>query len=315
MSELQPVLSDAEALDWLRQQGEVKLSQSELATAWGWYLMRVSRRLRQWESEGLILRQHGAITATDTTHIHRSLITGITQSYQRDNSFHNTDNSFNNSGRLEVTKYVCRRSSHLLCGVALTLFATAVSANAAYAWSLGSSDLASAVFAGIGIASDTLVFLLPSVAASQWRVGHKARSLIGWSLYPLALAFALSGSIGFSALNIAEVTAGRAAKTSPAIELAQRRLDVAARQAAMECKAVGPLCRARQAEEREALNELGVARSAVAAGADPQSQMTARLVAWLSPWRPSGDDLALLRLSLLTLIPQLGGLVLLAGRR
>jgi hypothetical protein len=209
----------------------------------------------------------------------------------------------------------CNRLSAVTSGVAGTLFGTAVSANAVYAWSLGASDLASSIFAGIGVAADALVFVLPTIAAAQWRSGRKVRSLVGWAIYVPAIAFAVSGSIGFSAVNIADVTAVRAARSSPAVELAQRRLDIATAQSATECKRVGPLCRARQGEARQALVELDAAQRAVQAAADPQVAKTAQLVSWITPWHPGADDLAMVRLVLLTLLPQLGGLVLMVGRR
>jgi hypothetical protein len=202
----------------------------------------------------------------------------------------------------------------LLTGVAVTLFATAVASNAAFSWSLGASDGARSVFAGIGVAADVLVFVLPSVAASKWRSGCRMASLATWSLYGPAFVFAVSGSIGFSALNIGDVTAVRAARTSPAIELAQRRLDVATAQVATECKRVGPLCRERQAEERQALADLAGARSMVARASDPQVAQASALVAWMTPLRPSENDFAMVRLALLTLLPQLGGLVLMVSR-
>jgi hypothetical protein len=198
----------------------------------------------------------------------------------------------------------------------LALFGTAVCANGLYAWSLGSSDVAGAVFSAIGIAADTLVFLLPSVAAAQWRSGRRIRSMVGWLVYGPALAFAVSGSVGFASLNIADVVAARSSRSSPAVELAQRRLDVATKQTAVECQRIGPLCRQRQGEERQALADLANAQSMMAQTADPQVAATSRLVAWMTPWRPSADDLGLGRLALLTLLPQLGGLVLMAaGRR
>jgi hypothetical protein len=84
------------------------------------------------------------------------------------------------------------------------------------------------------------------------------------------------------------------------MEFARARLDVAREQSATECKKVGPLCRARQAEERQALVELAGARSAVAAQSDPQVANAVRLVAWMTPLRPSENDLAMVRLALLT---------------
>jgi hypothetical protein len=210
-----------------------------------------------------------------------------------------------------------RLLSWLLSGVALTLFAGAVSANAVYAWSLGASDLAGLVFAGIGISADALVFVLPSVAAAKWRTGRRATALVAWGIYSLALAFALTGSIGFSALNIADVATARAARTSPAIELAQRNLNANSAAVAGECKRRGPLCRDREADERQALADLAAAQKAVEAGADPQVVKAAQLVAWLTMGRfvPGPDDLAMARLALLTLLPQLSGLVLMVARR
>jgi hypothetical protein len=198
-----------------------------------------------------------------------------------------------------------------LTAVALTLFASAVAATAAYAWTLGASEFARSVFCAIGVVADCLVFLLP-LAASR---SPLPIALCAWSAWSVALAFALSGAIGFAALNIADVTSARAARTSPAIELAQRKLNAATAAVQAECRRVGPLCHARQAEQRQALADLAVAQAAVEAGADPQVAKAAQLVAWLTPWRPSSDDLAMVRLALLTLLPQLGGLVLLVARR
>src|SRR6516162_296011 len=45
--------------------------------------------------------------------------------------------------------------------VAMVLFGSAVCANGEYAWSLGPSPTASIVFCSIGVAADSLVFLLP----------------------------------------------------------------------------------------------------------------------------------------------------------
>jgi hypothetical protein len=78
---------------------------------------------------------------------------------------------------------------------------------------------------------------------------------------------------------------------------------------------VGPLCRARQGEEQKALADLGAALSAQAAVADPQVSQAVKLVAWLTPLRPGDGDLAMVRLGLIVLIPQLAGLVLLVARR
>jgi hypothetical protein len=193
----------------------------------------------------------------------------------------------------------------------MVLFAAAVSANAEYAWSLGASPISSGVFCAIGVAADALVFLLPLAASrASWLV-----ALIGWAVWTLAFAFALCGAVGFAALNIADTVAARSSRSSPAIDLGKAKLAAATAAVSAECRRVGPLCRARQGEERQALSELTGALAAQAAVADPQVSQAVKLVAWLTPLRPADGDLATVRLVLIVLIPQLAGLVLLVAQR
>jgi hypothetical protein len=74
------------------------------------------------------------------------------------------------------------------------------------------------------------------------------------------------------------------------------------------------LCREREADERRALADLSAARADIVA--DPQTAAASRLIAWLTfgTITPNGGDVALARLLLLTLLPQLAGLVLLVAR-
>ncbi len=48
----------------------------------------------------------------------------------------------------------------------------------------------------------------------------------------------------------------------------------------------------------------------------PQTETATRMVAWLSGGlvRPTGDDFAMVRLFLLALLPQIGGVLLMIGR-
>jgi hypothetical protein len=50
--------------------------------------------------------------------------------------------------------------------------------------------------------------------------------------------------------------------------------------------------------------------------ADPQTDAAIKLVAWVTRGglRPSGDDFAMLRLVLLALLPQIGGILLMVSR-
>src|SRR5262245_2764334 len=57
------VFGEDEALAWLRDNGPVQLSNAALARAWGWNATKVSRRLKAWQSAGLIERTRQGITA------------------------------------------------------------------------------------------------------------------------------------------------------------------------------------------------------------------------------------------------------------
>jgi hypothetical protein len=79
---------------------------------------------------------------------------------------------------------------------------------------------------------------------------------------------------------------------------------------------VGRFCREREttvAERRQALDQ---AVRSVERTADPQTDAAVRIVAWLSMGavRPSGEDFGMLRLVLLALLPQIGGLLLMVSR-
>ena len=80
-------------------------------------------------------------------------------------------------------------------------------------------------------------------------------------------------------------------------------------------------CQTRKRREREAaVNErwqaLDTTAQAVAQTADPQTDAAIRIVAWISHGmlRPTWDDFAMLRLILLALLPQIGGILLMVGR-
>jgi hypothetical protein len=173
-----------------------------------------------------------------------------------------------------------------LTAVAVVLFGAAICANAAYAWSLGASPISSVVFCIMGVAADSLVFLLP-LAASR---SPLPIALIGWAVWSLALCFALCGAVGFAALNIADTVAQRSERSSPAIDLGKAKLAAATAAVSAECRRVGPLCRARQGEERQALSAL---TGALAAVADPQVNQAVKLVTWLTSLRPAEGDLAM----------------------
>jgi hypothetical protein len=79
---------------------------------------------------------------------------------------------------------------------------------------------------------------------------------------------------------------------------------------------VGKFCREREAAVNERRQALDTAMQAVGQTADPQTEAAIRIVAWAThgALQPSGNDFAMLRLVLLALLPQIGGILLMLGR-
>ena len=204
--------------------------------------------------------------------------------------------------------------------------------NAWYARSLGSTEVAGWLFLAVGVAADVAAFALPICAAGLWRNRQVGAAGMAWSLWLLTFAFAIMAGIGFASLNIADTTAGRRAivatstasadQRTAAIAAAQLAAAAATKAREAECAARGPRCRDREADERTALIALTTAIGApmpavVAIGvADPQTEAASKLAAWVSfgTLRPTGDDFSMLRLLLLALLPQIGGLLLMVSR-
>jgi hypothetical protein len=134
----------------------------------------------------------------------------------------------------------------------------------------------------------------------------------------LTFVFAVTAGVGFASTNISDVTLARASRVTPAVTNAQAALADAMAARDRECKGgVGKFCREREAAVAERRQILDTAMATVGQTADPQTDAAIRLVAWLSDGalRPSKNDFAMLRLVLLALLPQIGGILLMVARR
>jgi hypothetical protein len=208
-------------------------------------------------------------------------------------------------------------ASVVLVAAAIGLAGVGITVNAWFARSLGSTDAAGFLFLAIGIASDLAALVLPAVCARAWQAGHRGAALAGWSVWIVAFCFAVTASVGFTALNVTDTTMMRASRVTPAIVTARDGLVDAVTARDRECRTgTGRFCREREADVANRRSILDTAMHDVRATADPQAEAATRLVAWVSAGtlRPSGDDFALLRLALLTLLPQCAGLLLLVAR-
>jgi len=208
-------------------------------------------------------------------------------------------------------------ASIFLVTAAFVLAGVGITTNGWFARSLGSSDTAGWLFLAIGVAGDLVALVMPSCAAGLWRNGQRAASLVGWAVWMLTFAFAVTAGIGFASVNIADVAASRGARITPAISAAQSALSDAMSARDRECaKGVGKFCRERETAVAERRQILDSAMASVGKTADPQTDAAVKLVAWvtLGELRPSGEDFAMLRLVLLALLPQIGGILLMVGR-
>ena len=206
----------------------------------------------------------------------------------------------------------------LLSTAALALAAVGITINGWFARTLGSSDVAGWLFLAVGVAADLVALVMPSCATGLWQGGQRATALVGWALWLLTFVFAVTAGVGFASTNISDVTLARASRVTPAVTNAQAALADAMAARDRECKGgVGKFCREREAAVAERRQVLDTATATVGQTADPQTDAAIRLVAWLSDGalRPSKDDFAMLRLVLLALLPQIGGILLMVARR
>ena len=208
-------------------------------------------------------------------------------------------------------------ASHVLVVAALGLAAVGIIINGWFARSLGSTEPAGWLFLAIGVATDFVALAAPSCAAHLWGAGQRATALVGWAVWLMTFVFAVTAGIGFASVNIADVTMARASRVTPAVTVAQAALADAMAARDRECKGgVGKFCREREAAVAERRQAVDLAMHSVEHSADPQTEAAIRVVAWasLGMLRPTGNDFAMLRLVLLALLPQIGGILWMVGR-
>lgn len=208
--------------------------------------------------------------------------------------------------------------SIMLTTAALGLGAVGVTMNGWFARSLGSTEAAGYLFLAIGVAADVVALSMPAVAAAAWLRHRRATAALGWVVWAMTFVFAVTAGIGFASVNISDVTQTRASRVTPAIVTAQTALADAMTARDRECKGgVGRFCRDREAAVVDLRKALDTAMASVAQTADPQAEAAVHLVTWASRGilAPTGADFSMLRLLLLSLLPQIGGILLMIGRR
>jgi hypothetical protein len=209
------------------------------------------------------------------------------------------------------------RSNLPLVVLAYSLGIVGIAINGWFAWTRGSTAIDKTLLLSLGFISEAIAFYLPTQTANLWRQYRYGGFVFSSVVYVCLFVFALINSLGFASTNLTEATTARSERISSAVSDAQRRLDTLSTSRKDECLKRGDRCRQLEKDEQQAMEALRDAREKVAVSSDPQILSASKLVSWLSVGRynPTSDDFAMLRLFLLTLLPQLGGVVLMVAKK
>lgn len=208
-------------------------------------------------------------------------------------------------------------SSYGLTAAALALAGVGLVMNGWFARTLGSTDLAGWTFLAIGTANDVVALTVPAAAAKLWLARQRGTAVVAWLVWSASFLFALTSGLGFASVNIADTALARASRVTPAVTIAQDSLRDAVASRNRECGGgVGRFCREREQTVTERQRALDAAVRSVEQAVDPQTEAASKVVAWLSAGNanPTAADFAMLRLLLLSMLPQVGGLLLMIGR-
>lgn len=208
-------------------------------------------------------------------------------------------------------------SSYALTAAALALACVGLTMNGWFARTLGSTELAGWLFLAVGVASDLVALAVPPTAIHLWRARQRATAAVAWLAWFVTFVFAVGSGIGFASVNIADATLSRGSRVTPAVTIAQDALRDAVASRNRECMSgVGRFCRERDQVVTERQRALDAALSAVEHSADPQTDAAIKVIAWISGGnaKPAADGVVILRLILVGLLPQIGGILLMIGR-
>ncbi len=168
----------------------------------------------------------------------------------------------------------------------------------------------------MGVLAESLMFFLPERTISLPLTGK----LLAWAFLVFVAAFALTNSLRMASIVSTEQAAARADRQTEGVRTADQALEAARAKRDEACgRGLGKTvaCQSRQAEVTKLEGKQTLASNKVAAQAKPESADFAKLVAWVSngALQPGAADFDNLWLFFRTLLPQVGGLVLMLARR
>jgi hypothetical protein len=216
----------------------------------------------------------------------------------------------NARARVSKTDYPLLLISFVICAVGLTI-------NFWYQFNRSSNPVEQWIYGIGGLALELGMFCLLNRAQQLFKARRLVACAVTLAVWPLCMAFALTNSLGFNAVNLIDTATARAERTSVEVADIQRRLNTLATSREQECRKRGPRCLDLEAQERTQYDALRAARGEVRQGADPQVASAQKLTSWITAGRvtPSADDISNLRLLLLTLLPQVGGIIFAIARK
>lgn len=202
--------------------------------------------------------------------------------------------------------------SHLLTAAAFVLGGAGITISGSFGQSLGSSDVAGYLYLAVGVAADLIVFAVPSTSVQLWRARRRTAASVSWMVWLIAFVYVVQAGIGYASDNLAKVKLERAS-LARTVTRAEEALRAAEASRVRECRSgAGRFCHEREKDERDRRLEYNDAASLAESSADPQTEATIKIVAWITAERikPTADDFIMFRFVLLALFPPVGGLLL-----
>jgi hypothetical protein len=202
-----------------------------------------------------------------------------------------------------------------LAVIAYGFFVLGIGINVWNSWNAG--PIANVLLpAAMGVLAEAVMFFLPERTLSlPW-----AGKLLAGVFLLFVAAFALTNSLRMASIVSADQAAARADRQTEGVRTADQATEAARAKRDEACgRGLGKTvaCQSRQAEVTKLEAKQTQATNKVVAQAKPESADFAKLVAWLSngTLKPGAEDFDMLWLFFRTLLPQVGGLVLMLARR
>lgn len=225
------VLSEDEALDYLRREGPIEgVSRFAKVAGWNPQRTRAQRVLARWQRDGAVVLKPGGPGGKTAISAARATVDNFPAARAPAQLPVPPDAQPCAQG-VHPAHPVARPRSYLpgsiaaaitpamippviLFLVALALGGTGIVMNARYAASLGSSREVATVLAAVGVAVDVLAMVLPSVAVALWRRGHRRLAIVPWCVWPIMVLLSLMASAGYASVHVGEALAERSKRVT-----------------------------------------------------------------------------------------------------